>query len=133
MGDIEVCLLSDDDVRTVYEMKLKKVLREDVDRAIQKIVKNGRTIDNYIFITTDYIDENVLDYAKGMYESLGQREIVILDCVGFLRHFLHLFHRLRREFLDEYQGLLLVEAESAVRHELKEVFLHLRQVAERRD
>jgi len=133
MGDVEVCLINDDDIRTVYEMKMKKVLRGDIDRAIQKIVKGGKTIDNYIFITTDEIDPNVLDYAKGMYESLGQREIAILDCIGFLRHFLHLFHRLRRDFLDEYQNLLLNESESAVRHELKEVFLHLRQVAESRD
>ena len=133
MGDIEVCLINDENVRTVYEMKMKKVLREDIDRAIQKIAKGGESIDNYIFITTDEIDENIFEYAKSMYEKLGQREIAILDCIGFLRHFLHFFHRLRRLFIDEYQELVINEPESAVRHELKEVFLHLRQVAETRE
>jgi len=133
MGDVEVCLINDENVRTVYEMKMKKVLREDIDRAIQKIANGGESIDNYIFITTDEIDENIFEYAKSMYEKLGQREIAILDCIGFLRHFLHFFHRLRRRFIDEYQELVINEQESAVRHELKEVFLHLRQVAETRE
>ncbi len=133
MGDIEVCLMNDENVRTVYEMKMKKVLREDIDQAIQKIANAGKSIDNYIFITTDEIDENVFEYAKSMYEKLGQREISILDCIGFLRHFLHFFHRLRRCFIDKYQELVVNEPESAVRHELKEVFLHLRQVAETRE
>ena len=133
MGDVEVCLINDENGRTVYEMKMKKVLREDIDRAIQKIANEGESIDNYIFITTDEIDENIFEYAKSMYEKLGQREIAILDCIGFLRHFLHFFHRLRRRFIDEYQELLFNEPESAVRHELKEVFLHLRQVAETRE
>jgi len=133
MGDVEVCLSNDENVRTVYEMKMKKVLREDIDRAIQKIANAGESIDNYIFITTDEIDENIFEYAKSMYEKLGQREIAILDCIGFLRHFLHFFHRLRRRFIDEYQELVINESESAVRHELKEVFLHLRQVAETRE
>lgn len=133
MGDVEVCLINDENVRTVYEMKMKKVLREDIDRAIQKIANGGESIDNYIFITTDEIDENIFEYAKSMYEKLGQREIAILDCIGFIRHFLHFFHRLRRRFIDEYQELVINEPESAVRHELKEVFLHLRQVAETRE
>ncbi len=133
MGDVEVCLINDENVRTVYEMKMKKVLREDIGRAIQKISKGGKSIDNYIFITTDEIDKNIFEYAKSMYEKLGQREIAILDCIGFLRHFLHFFHRLRRRFIDEYQELVINEPESAVRHELKEVFLHLRQVAETRE
>ena len=133
MGDVEVCLINDENVRTVYEMKMKKVLREDIDRAIQKIANSGEFIDNYIFITTDEIDENIFEYAKSMYEKLGQREIAILDCISFLRHFLHFFHRLRRSFIDEYQKLVINEPESAVRHELKEVFLHLRQVAETRE
>jgi DNA adenine methylase len=57
-------------------------------------------------------------------------ELVILDCIGFLRHFLHLFYRLRLQFLEAYQALLLAEPESAVRQPLKEAFLALRQAAE---
>jgi len=72
----------------------------------------------------------VQDYAKSLYEKTGGIEFVILDCINFLRHFLHLFHRLRIQFLDEYQKLVLKEPESAVRQELKQAFLALRQAAE---
>jgi len=37
------------------------------------------------------------------------------------------------QFLDEYQRLPLAESESAVRQELKEVFIALRLAAERRE
>ena len=61
---------------------------------------------------------------------LARIEYVMLDCIGFVRHFLHLFHRLRIEFLDAYQSLLLAEPDSAVSQPLKEAFLSLRQAAE---
>ncbi len=92
--------------------------------------KSGYNIQNYIFITTDIIDDNVKEYAASLYERTGGIEIVILDCIGFLRHFLHLFHRLRIQFLDNYQELLISEPESAVSQPLKEAFLALRQAAE---
>ncbi|MGQ9628438.1 MAG: restriction endonuclease, SacI family [Anaerolineae bacterium] len=130
LGDLEITLIDDDNVVTSYEMKDRRVTRGDIDRALQKIVNSGKRIDNYIFITTDVIDENVKDYAASIYEKTGGIEVVILDCIGFLRHFLHLFYRLRMQFLEVYQKLLLGEPESAVRQELKEVFLALRQVAE---
>lgn len=55
LGDLEICLVNDDQVVTAYEMKRKRVTIEDIDRALQKIVGAGRHIDNYIFITTDLI------------------------------------------------------------------------------
>jgi DNA adenine methylase len=55
--------------------------------------------------------------------------MTILDCLGFIRHYLHLFHRHRNAFLDEYQKLLLNEPESAVNFALKQAFLALRQAA----
>jgi hypothetical protein len=54
----------------------------------------------------------------------------VLDCISFLRHFLHLFHRLRMDFLETYQQLVLDEPASAVNQSLKEAFLALRQAAE---
>ena len=57
-------------------------------------------------------------------------EIALLDCVGFLRHFLHLFHRLRTAFLDAYQELVLSQPESGVNQALKEAFLALRKAAQ---
>jgi hypothetical protein len=130
LGDVEITLLSDDKVVTCYEMKDKRVTANDVNRALQKIVESGSLVDNYIFITTDVIDEEVKEHAAGVYERTGGVEVVILDCVGFIRHFLHLFHRLRMRFLEEYQRFLLAEPESAVGQPLKEAFLALRAAAE---
>ena len=48
----------------------------------------------------------VSDHAATLYESTGGTEFVVLDCLGFLRHFLHLFHRRRGKFLDAYQSLV---------------------------
>jgi hypothetical protein len=72
----------------------------------------------------------VREYASSMYEKTNGTEIAILDCLGFVRHFLHLFHRLRTAFLDSYQDLVLHEPDSAVSQPLKEAFLTLRQAAE---
>lgn len=130
MGDVEICLVSDDDVISVYEMKSKRVTQEDIDRALQKIAEDKPRIDNYIFITTDTICEDVREYAAGIYEQTGGTEIAVLDCIGFIRHYLHLFHRLRVQFLDAYQDLVLSEPDSAVNQPLKEAFLSLRQAAE---
>jgi hypothetical protein len=130
LGDVEITLLSDDNVLTSYEMKTRPVTVNDIDAAIQKIERSGKRIDNYIFVTTDRIDENVKEYTVSMYEHTNGIEFVVLDCIGFLRHFLHLFHRLRGEFLEAYQDLLLAEPDSAVSQPLKEAFLALRQAAE---
>jgi hypothetical protein len=129
MGDVEICLANEDNVVTVYEMKKKRVTPDDINRALQKIASAERRIHNYIFITTDVIDDQVKTYATEAYERTGGTEIAILDCLGFLRHFLHFFHRLRIAYLDAYQALLLAEPDSAVSQPLKEAFLALRQAA----
>ncbi len=129
LGDVEITLVGDDNVVSSYEMKFKRVIRSDIERAVQKLQHAGNRIDNYIFITTDVINEDVAQFAKSLYEQTGI-EFVILDCIGFLRHFLHLFHRLRVQFLDEYQALVLAEPESAVGQPSKVAFLALRQAAE---
>jgi len=133
LGDIEITLIDDDDVVTSYEMKARRVTKDDINHALQKISESGKQIDNYLFITTDIIDPEVKDYATSLYDETGGVEIAILDCLGFLRHFLHLFHRLRLEFLEIYQELVLAEADSAVSQPLKEAFLALRQAAESRE
>jgi hypothetical protein len=76
------------------------------------------------------IEPSVQEYAVGIYEQTGGIEIVVLDCISFLRHFLHLFHRLRIDFIEAYQQLVLEEPDSAVSQPLKEAFLALRQAAE---
>jgi hypothetical protein len=129
-GDLEITLVGDDEVVTAYEMKMKIVTKGDINNAIEKIRKEKKTVQHYVFITTDKIDPDVYEYATGLYEELGGVEIAILGCMGFLFHFLHLFHRLRTDFLDEYQKLVLAEPESAVSHTLKETFLTLRKAME---
>lgn len=128
VGDVEVTLIGDDDIVTGYEMKLRRVTREDVDIALHKIIDKG--IQNYIFITTDAIDIEVKEYAASLYESTGGIEVVVLDCISFLRHFLHLFHRLRAEYVKAYQAFVLAQPDSSVSQPVKEAWLALRQAAE---
>lgn len=128
-GDVEVTLINDESIVTCYEMKDKKVTKNDITIAIQKISQIGNSLDNYVFITTDVIDPLVQEYAHSLYEEVGV-EFVILDCLGFLRHFLHFFHRSRSEFLNAYQALVLTEPNSSVGQPLKEAFLALRAAAE---
>jgi DNA adenine methylase len=130
VGDVQITLVGDNKVVTSYEMKNKAVQRGDIDRALQKIAAQGKHVQNYIFVTTESVDDDIREYARSKYDETGGVEIAILDCIGFLRHFLHLFHRLRKDFLDQYQALVLHEPDSAVSQGLKEAFLALRQAAE---
>lgn len=132
LGDVEITLLGDDNVVTVYEMKDKIVTKGDVDIAVEKIA-NRSSVGNYIFVTTQPIDPEVHEYASSLYAELGGEEIAILGCLSFLRHFLHLFHRIRMDFLDKYQELVLNEPESGVNQALKEAFLALRKTSEAAD
>ena len=129
VGDVEVTLSNDDKTVTSYEMKDKRVTKNDIDHCLQKISSAKNKIDNYIFITTDTIEPEVMDYAKSLYEKTGI-EIAVLDCIGFLRHYLHFFHRHRGIFLNIYQDLVLSEPSSSVSQALKEAFLALRRAAE---
>jgi hypothetical protein len=133
VGDIQITIPGGHKMVTRCEMKNKAVQRSDIDRALQKIAAQGRHVQNYIFITTELVADDIREYARFKYDETGGIEIAILDCVGFLRHFLHLFHRLRKDFLDQYQTLVLHEPESAVSQGLKEAFLALRQAAESAD
>jgi hypothetical protein len=83
-----------------------------------------------LFVTTEAITPAVDAYAATFYEKTDGTEIAILDCMAFLRHFLHLFHRSRTDYLNAYQALVLNEPDSAVSQTLKEAFLVLRQAAE---
>lgn len=130
LGDVQICLTGDDRVITIYEVKQRRVGVDDIDLAVSKIATHNPRIDNYIFVTTEAIEEQVVAYARNMYKQLDGVEIAVLDCIGFLQHFLHFFHRIRGEFLDAYQALVLAESDSAVSHPLKEAFLSLRQAAE---
>ncbi len=129
LGDIEITLVNDEKIITSYEMKDKRVTKNDVDVALQKLKGVKSKIDNYIFITTDVIEQEVIDYAKSLYEKTAI-EFAILDCIGFIRHYLHFFHRTRITFLNIYQELVIAQPSSSVSQPLKEVFLALRRAAE---
>lgn len=130
LGDIEIALISEDRIVTVYEMKDRDVASADLERALQKISESDERIDNYIFITTKAVSVEVFEQSLALYAETGGIEFAILDCIGFIRHFLHLFHRIRADYLDALQTLVLDEPESSISHELKEAFLTLRQLAE---
>jgi len=129
IGDVEITLTNDEHIVTCYEMKDKRVSKTDIDVALQKISTTKHKIDNYIFITTDVIEFEVAEYAKSFYEKTGV-EFAVLDCLGFIRHFLHFFHRQRNLFLNIYQSMVLAEPTSSVSQPLKEAFLALRRAAE---
>jgi hypothetical protein len=129
IGDVEITLVNEDRIVTCYEMKDKRVTKTDMDIALQKLSRSESKIDNYIFITTESIEIEVIEYAKSLYENTGV-EFVVLDCVGFVHHYLHFFHRFRGNFLNTYQSMVLAEPTSSVSQPLKEAFLALRRVAE---
>jgi hypothetical protein len=129
LGDIEIITKNNDSIVTCYEIKKKRVTTDNVNVCVEKLAKNKNKIDNYIIITTDVIDREVSEYAATIYNEIGI-EIVILDCIGFINHFLHFFHRYRTIFLNNYQEMVLSEPESSVSQPLKEAFLNLRRVAE---
>jgi DNA adenine methylase len=129
VGDVEITLTNDDQIVTCYEMKDKRVTKTDIDIALQKLSKAKNKIDNYIFITTDIIEIEVTEYAKSLYEKTSV-EFAVLDCIGFIRHFLHFFHRQRNMFLNIYQTMVLAEPTSSVSQPLKEAFLALRRASE---
>lgn len=129
IGDIEIVLKNDNNVVTVYEMKAKQVTKVDLEVALKKLFAAKSSVGNYIFITTDKVEEEVTQLADQLYKSIGV-EVAILDCMQFLRHFLHFFHRSRNRFLGIYQEMLLKEPASAVSQLLKEKFLSLRKTAE---
>jgi DNA adenine methylase len=129
IGDVEVTLVNDDQIVTSYEMKDKRVTIVDIENAIRKIATLEHRVDNYIFITTDVIEDEVNQYAQNIYDK-SSVEIAVLDCIGFVRHYLHFFHRFRTKFLDIYQNLVLAEPDSSVSQPLKEAFLVLRKAAE---
>ena len=126
VGDVEI-VLSSDELVAAYEMKAKRVTRNDIELALQKLQR--RKLQHYVFITTEPIENEVSEYAKSLYETTGT-EIAILDCISFVRHFLHFFHRQRTLFIDCYQRLLLGEPNSAVSQSLKEAWLAMRRASE---
>lgn len=126
LGDVEVELLAAPGrVVTVYEVKARAVTIGDVQHAASKVAAAASRPENYLFVTTHPIDREVLEYARTLHAQSGV-EFAVLDALNFARHLLHFFHRYRVNFLEAYQSLLLAEPDSAVRPELKTVWLALR-------
>jgi len=130
LGDLHITRNDNHHIVTVYEMKNRPVTSNDIELALIKITQHP-SIHNYIFISTENVEQNVKDYASKMYARTGGIEIVVLDCLDFLRYFLHLFYRLREAFIDTYQEMVLNEPESAVSQNIKEALLLLRTAAEK--
>lgn len=114
---------------TLYHHAPTVVTRVAIDEVLDSLANETDKPAHVLFVTTDPIDLTVREYAAGVYQRTGGIEFAILDCLGFVRHFLHLFHRHRGAFLDAYQALVLGEPDSAVSFALKQAFLALRQAA----
>ena len=130
LGDIEVALKDSADLITVYEMKSRKLSKNDVRQALNKVVNSQKSAKQYLFITTQPISEGVEEQIQVLNEQNLGIEFAALDCLAFVRYFLHLFYQVRLEFLNNYQNLVLSESDSGVRQPLKELLLSLRQAAE---
>lgn len=130
LGDIEVALKDSADIVTVYEMKSRKLSKNDVRQALNKVVNSQKLAKQYLFITTQPISESVEEQIQALNEQNLGIEFAALDCLAFVRYFLHLFYQVRLEFLNNYQNLVLSESDSGVRQPLKELLLSLRQAAE---
>ncbi|GIK67535.1 MAG: DNA methyltransferase [Chloroflexota bacterium] len=128
LGDVQI--VSDEQVIVAcYEMKMKQVTITDIDQTMLKVAQAPQPPQHYVFITTETILPEVNEYARQRVSQTGI-EVVVLDCIGFLRHFLHLFYQQRMAFLEAYQELVLSEPDSAISPPLKEAFLALRHAAE---
>ena len=125
LGDLEIISQDSQQITIVYEMKTRSVTYRDIENARKKITNTSSQIDQYVFVTTAPIDAGVLMHASMLTKQIGV-EFMVLDCLEFIKHFLHLFYELRAKFLDRYQQLILSEPESAVSYELKRKFLELR-------
>ncbi len=123
IGDLEVEFATDNRMAVVYEMKARRITPADLDRAAQKVT--AIKVEQYVIVTTVPVDTAVHEHAKKLSEQ-SETEFMILDCINFIKHFIHLFYELRIKFLNRYEQLLLQEPESAVSHELKRKFLELR-------
>jgi DNA adenine methylase len=130
LGDVEIFSIHDPEhLSAVYEVKFKPVTLNDVHGAAVKLRQHPKPPAHFVFITTEPIDSAVSALCLEMSEEQPGTEFVVLDCISFIRHYLHLFHGLRATFLDMYQAILLAEPESAVSHTVKEAFLALRLAA----
>jgi DNA adenine methylase len=122
-------------VRLLLACLLAKIHRPEVD--IRKPYTeigdsdcySGRSYDEtYV---TQFINEHNLPCnptTAFLTPALRNRNVTLTPDVDLVGR--PLFHRLRIEFLNAYQKLLLAEPESSVSQPLKEAFLALRQAAQ---
>jgi len=62
-------------------------------------------------------------------QKTGEINIITFDCIEFMQHFPHLFHRIQTDYLGTYQALVLDEPYSSVGPTLQEAFPGLHQTA----
>ncbi|GEM_PF-1259066 len=127
LGDVEL-VLDDGSVVKVYEIKSKKVTEADIYIALRKISaldeQERKKLKQYLFITTEQTEESVLLETRKVYKKTGI-EMAILDCIDFVRYFLHLFFPLRGKFVENLTQLIVAEPDSAVSYKIKEHYLNL--------
>ncbi|GAB6077272.1 restriction endonuclease, SacI family [Desulfurobacterium crinifex] len=135
LGDIEL-VVDDGYVVRVYEIKDKVITETDINKALKKILKLNNDkrakLRQYLFVTTKSIEDSILSKAHEIYKDLGV-EMTILDCLGFTRHFLHLFFPFRLMFINNLTEFVMREPDSSVSHALKEYYISLLNIYKHKD
>ncbi len=108
LGDVEICLSDDNHIVTAYEMKTRKITDDDIDAAVNKIMRSLSGVHHYIFITTENIDQEAIKYVTQLNDKIGRIEIAILDCIDFIRYFLHIFFVFVQNILMHISVLFLM-------------------------
>lgn len=125
LGDLEIELSAHERTYIVYEVKDRVITQSDIQNALLKLSERTELPAEYAFVSTKPIPPTVYDYIQSINRQQLAVEIQAYDCLQFLKHFLHLFHEKRMQFLDRYKELVLSEPASAVAQSLKEKLLEL--------
>ena len=126
LGDVELTAESGDIVR-VYEVKDRQVTESDIHVAVEKIARldsKRSKLRQYLFVTTKPVDRSVLLKTREVCGYMGI-EMTVLDCLGFTRHFLHLFFPFRHKFVDNLTKLIMAEPDSSINYAIKERYISL--------
>ena len=82
-------------------------------QALQKLANGEGDVKQYLFIVTQPVNDDIQEYIRQLNERDLGIEFAALDCIAFVRYFLHLFFQVRIDFLNNYQDLVLSEPDSA--------------------
>ena len=129
LGDLEIVVPNSERPYIVYEVKHRTLSQGDIDIAVRKLrerSEQGESPVVYAYVSTKPIPQEVKEYTESLNREDLSSEFQLFDCLDFLRHFLHLFHEKREQFLEKYKQLVLNDR--TVDNVLKEKLLELIEI-----